>query len=247
MHKTMFITGGSRGIGEATVLHALECGWSVAFTYSQSSEKALSITNEAKTHYPHQKCIAYNLNLLDTRAIESTCDQVVSDFGEIYALVCNAAIDKPGNIVFMSDEDWTDVINVNLTSSFRLIRYFLVAFIAAKYGRFVTLSSLASNGSSGQVAYASSKAGLIGLSKSVAKEYGDRGITSNVIIPGLIDSCFIDSEEKGVKKFFSTYGPTKRLGECSEVAKAVIFLCSEDASYINGSVLNVTGGIDWVY
>ena len=245
--EAVFITGGSGGIGRATVLHALECGWDVAFTYRSAADSALGFAEDAAQRFPGQRCIPIGLDLADRSAIEDVCDTVIETLPQIRAVVCNAGIDRPGNLAFMDDEDWLAVLDCNLTGHFCVIRSFLPTFIAQGAGCFVTVSSLAQDGSSGQAAYAASKGGLCALAKTVAKEYGARGIRSNVVLPGAIGTAMIGEDPKGLMQFFNTYGPERRLGAPEEVAQAIMHLCSDRAGYINGAVLPVTGGIDWVY
>ncbi|MCV6639435.1 SDR family oxidoreductase [Candidatus Albibeggiatoa sp. nov. NOAA] len=245
--QVLFITGGAKGIGKATVEHALSQGWDVAFTYWQSQKMADDIIVQATENYPQQRCKAYQLDVKDSEAIETVGEQVLEDFDNVDAVINNAGIDKPGNVVMLSDEEWQEVITTNLTASFYVTRFFLPVFLANNYGRFITLSSLAKDGSSGQVAYAASKAGLVGFAKTIAKEYGHKGITSNIVLPGLIETEIIGEDAKGLRTFFNQYNPAKRLGNTTEIAQSILFLCSKEASYINGTVLNITGGIDWVY
>ena len=153
----------------------------------------------------------------------------------------------PGNIVTLEIDEWQHVLNVNLTGHFCVVRYFLPLFIGKRYGRIVHISSLAKNGSSGLAAYGASKAGLASFAQTVAKEYGKKGITSNVIVPGLINTDMTKDDPKKFTEFLLKYSPIKRLGSVDEIASTILFLCSKDASYINGTTVDVTGGIDWVY
>jgi 3-oxoacyl-[acyl-carrier protein] reductase len=244
---SIFVSGGAGGIGKAIVMAALRSGWNVGFSYHGNKDGALQLLEAAATEFPAQLCRAYHLDITDSTAVESVGDCVISEFANLDAVVCNAGKDLPGNLATMSDEDWALVINTNLSGTFYLIRYFLPFFIANKYGRIVAISSLAKEGSSGQAAYAASKAGLVGLTKTTAKEYGRFGITANVLVPGLIDTNIIGSDVKEIAGFFTRYAPVGRLGSTAEVADAVLFLAGKDSSYVNGAVLNVTGGIDWVY
>ena len=243
----LFISGGASGIGRSVVMAALSKGWHVGFSYHRNKDGAHRLLDTAATEFPQQLCRAYQLDVADSRAVESVGDCVLADFASIDAVICNAGMDVPGNLVAMADDDWALVLNTNLSGAFYLIRYFLPSFIANKYGRIVTLSSLAKDGSSGQAAYAASKAGLVGLTRTTAKEYGRFGITANVVVPGLIDTGMIGSDTKGITRFFAQHAPLGRLGAGSEVAEAILFLASKESSYVNGAAFNVTGGIDWVY
>lgn len=245
--QVVFISGGSKGIGRATVELALKQGWHVAFSYSTNQNSAEQLTQNAAKQYPNQLCRAYLLDIKNNSQLETVSEQIIDDFDTINAVVCNAGIDIPGNIATFSDEDWHLVLNTNLTGTFNTIRCFLPLFIANRYGRFVTLSSLAKDGASGQAAYAASKAGIVGLTQTTAKEYASYGVAANTVVPGLIETDILSDDPKNITQFFKTYGPSKRLGNCDEVAQAVMFLCSQSAEYINGTVLNVTGGSDWVF
>jgi 3-oxoacyl-[acyl-carrier protein] reductase len=243
----LFVSGGAVGIGRGVVVAALKQGWNVGFSYHTHRQAALELLDAVAAGFPGRSCHAYSLDVGDADDVESVGERVMADFSRIDALVCNAGIDLPGNLVSTNDEDWAQVLRTNLTGTFYLIRHFLPSFIANKYGRIVTLSSLAKDGSSGQAAYAASKAGLVGLTRTAAKEYGRFGITANVLVPGLIDTEIIGDDAKGVKPFFSRYTPAGRLGSTDEAADAALFLIGKENSYVNGAVLHVTGGLDWVY
>ncbi|MBC3215889.1 SDR family NAD(P)-dependent oxidoreductase [Serratia fonticola] len=245
--SNLFISGGASGIGRSVVIAALNKGWNVGFSYYRNQNGAQHLLEIAAAQFPQQSCRAYLLDVADSFAVDAVGDRVLADFSNIDAVVCNAGTDLPGNLVSMTDEDWAQVINTNLNGAFYLARYFLPLFMNNKYGRIVTLSSLAKDGSSGQAAYAASKAGLVGLTKTIAKEYGHLGITANVLVPGLIDTNIIGNDVKGITRFFEQYAPAKRLGTTAEVAEAILFLISAESSYVNGAIFNVTGGIDWVY
>ena len=247
MRDAVFVTGGSKGIGAATVRAALERGWDVAFSYHSGEDAARSIVDDAARRAPGARCRAYRLDLLSADEIESVCDTVSADFEALKAVVCNAATDRPGTAAFTTDEDWRAVIDANLTGHFFVMRHFLSVFVPNGYGRFVTLSSLAQDGSSGQAAYAASKGALTALAKSIGKEYACKGITSNVVLPGAIDTSMIGDDPKGLVDYFQRFGPSRRLGTPEEVAEAVLFLCSSGSGYVNCAVMNVSGGIDWVH
>lgn len=243
----VFVSGGAVGIGRGVVIAALERGWNVGFSYHTHRDDAERLLCSAIADFPQQVCRAYCLDVGDADNTESVGDRVLADFSRIDAIICNAGLDLPGNLVSIADDDWAHVLRINLTGTFYLIRYFLPSFIANRYGRIVTLSSLAKDGSAGQAAYAASKAGLVGLTRTAAKEYGRFGITANVLVPGLIDTEIIRDDVKGVKQFFTRYTPLGRTGSASEVADAALFLIGKDCGYVNGAVLHVTGGLDWVY
>ena len=236
----LLVIGGSSGIGKATVTQALKLGWSVASTYCSTKPEVTA--EEQISSAKH-----YYLDLTQTKSIEPTLEEIIDDYGDFDALVYASAIDIPGNSAFLELSDWQKVLDVNLTGAFISAQTMLPQFIANKFGRIVFISSLAKNGSSGQIAYSSSKAALCGLSGSLAKEFGSLGINSNIVIPGLIDTPMVENENKGLHEFFVKYGPKKRLGDADEVAKLILFLSSEESSYVNGSEFSATGGANWVY
>jgi len=241
-----FVTGGSRGIGESIVLEAAKAGHDVAFTYVSQEDRAQSVIRKARELAPKGRFFAYKLDVRDPAAVEEVCDLALDDLGAVHALVANAGVNLNGLAVSLSDEDWKTVIDTNLTGSFYVCRQLLPAMMGHKFGRIVFVSSLGRGGVTGQAAYAASKAGLLGLSSTLAKEYGRKGITSNVVVPGFFDT---DMTREGMsdanKEFWLKYCPVGRMGELSEVAKVVLFLASEAASYVNGESISITGGLDW--
>jgi NAD(P)-dependent dehydrogenase (short-subunit alcohol dehydrogenase family) len=242
----LFVTGGSRGIGEAIVLDAIREGHDVAFTYRHREEQARAVVEQARRLRPEARCRAYALDVRDSAAVEKVGDQVLDDFDTVHAVVANAGVNMNNLAVSMSDEEWHTVIDTNLSGAFYVCRYFLSAFLATGYGRIILVSSIGAHGVSGQANYAASKAGLLGLSAALAKEYGRKGITSNVVVAGFFDT---DMTREGMseanRSFWMQYCPVGRIGELGEVSKAVLFLASEAASFINGQAIGVTGGLDW--
>ncbi len=241
-----FVTGGARGIGEAIVLEAAKLGHDVAFTYHSSADRARSVLGKAREIAPRGRFFAYPLDVRDSAAVEEVGDLVLDDLGTVHAVVANAGVNLNGLAVSMSDEDWKTVIDTNLTGSFLVCRQFLPAMLANRHGRIILISSLGKGGVTGQASYAASKAGLLGLSSTLAKEYGRKGITSNVVVPGFFDT---DMTREGMseanKEFWLRYCPLGRMGALSEIASVVMFLASDAASYVNGESLSVTGGLDW--
>jgi len=241
-----FVTGGSRGIGEAIVLDAIREGHDVAFTYLHREEQALEVLERARRLRPEGKCRAYQLDVRDSTAVEKVGDEVLDEFETVHAVVANAGVNVNNLAVSMSDEEWRTVIDTNLTGSFYVCRYFLSTFLGTGFGRIILISSIGAHGVSGQANYAASKAGLLGLSAALAKEYGRKGITSNVVVAGFFDT---DMTREGMsesnRSFWLQYCPVGRVGELGEVSRAVLFLASEAASFINGQAIGVTGGLDW--
>ena len=231
----LFITGGSRGIGRTLVLKALEDGWDVAFTYNNNKIEAESTLESAIKLYPNRRCNAYKLDVRKSDEMEDVMEQVLSDMGSLDAVVCNAGINSNNLACSMSNEEWQDVIDTNLTGSFYTIRQALPFFLSNKKGKFVLISSIAKDGISGQANYSASKAGLVGLSAVIAKEYGSKGIRSNVVVPGFFDTDMTaHTMSKELKEFWISFCPMKRMGTLEELANAILFLVSDKSSFIMG-------------
>jgi NAD(P)-dependent dehydrogenase (short-subunit alcohol dehydrogenase family) len=241
-----FVTGGSRGIGEAIVLEAVRHGHDVGFTYLASEGRALELCEEARRLRPESRCKAYPLDVRCSSAVEEIGDRFIDDFGSVQVVVSNAGINKNNLVLSMSDEEWDDVLRTNLTGSFYVCRQFMPTMLANRFGRVILMSSLGHSGVSGQANYCASKAGLHGLCSSMAKEYGRKGITTNVVVPGFFDTDMTrDGMSQSNKEFWSQYCPVGRMGELQELTHTVMFLASERASFINGQTIPVTGGLDW--
>jgi len=242
----LFITGGSRGIGEAIVMEAARAGHDVAFTYREARASADRVLAAARDVGRGARIEAYALDQRSPQAVEEVTDRVLDDFGTIQGVVCNAGVNINGLAASLGDDEWQTVIDTNLSGSFYVCRQLLPSMVKARKGRIVMISSLGRGGVTGQAAYAASKAGLLGLSSTLAKEYGRKGITSNVVVPGFFET---DMTREGMsdanKKFWLEYCPVGRMGHLSEVASVVMFLLSDGASYVNGESIAVTGGLDW--
>lgn len=241
-----FVTGGSRGIGAAIVLAAIEEGHQVAFTYRENEEAARNVMSEARALRADCTCRAYRLDVRDPEEVELVGDQVLGDFMTVEVVVNNAATNRDNLAVSMSDEEWGDVIAANLSGPFYVCRYFLTTMIANHFGRIINISSVSAGGSRGQINYAAAKAGLRGLTCSLAKEYGPKGITANNVTPGLFETEMTQKFMSDDNRFFwLKYCPVRRVGQPPEVAKVVTFLASEAAGFINGAEIPVTGGLDF--
>ncbi|PWU11187.1 MAG: 3-ketoacyl-ACP reductase [Terriglobia bacterium] len=241
-----FVTGGSRGIGRSIVLEAVRAGHSVGFTFHKQEQCASAVVQEAKHIRPEARCQAFPLDVRDAAAVEKTGSRFAEEFGGVDVVVPNAGINSRNLLFSMSDEEWDDVIRTNLTGAFYVCRQFLPAMLANRFGRFILVSSLAHNGMSGEGHYSAAKAGLHGLSGTLAKEYGRKGITSNVIVPGFFDTDLTRGSLSQVnQEFWIQYCPLGRIGDLPDVARTVLFLASEAASFINGQIIPITGGLDW--
>ena len=242
----IFITGGSRGIGHHLLMAALEKGHNVAFSYHNPSTDVDGILAKAKALAPDSLCKAYQLDVRSSAEVEKVVDKVVDDFETIGAVINNAGINRNKLAFSMSDEDWHDVIQTNLSGPFYVIRQFLPVFLANRKGKFIHVSSLARDGISGQANYSASKAGLTGLSNTIAKEYGQKGISSNVIVAGAFETDMTrNSMSPGLKKFWIEHCPIKRMGKLSEFSEVALFLASDASNFINGQEIWLTGGLNW--
>jgi len=241
-----FVTGGSRGIGAAIVLQAARAGHDVAFTYANSKEAAGDVLAKASEIRPEGRYKAYRLDVRNSGDVDKVGEAVLADFDTVHVVVANAGINKNNLLVSMSDDEWHEVLDTNLSGAFYVCRFFLTTFLANHFGRFVLISSMGAGGVSGQGNYAASKAGMLGLSATLAKEYGRKGITSNVISPGFIETDMTRAHmAESNRKFWVQYCPLERLGELPEIAELVTFLALPNAAFINGQDLRVNGGLDW--
>lgn len=241
-----FITGGTRGIGSGIVRGVLSAGHDVAFTYVARAELAAEQLAWARENAPGSTCRAYQLDISDPVAVERTVEEVLDDFDTVDVVVNSAAINRAGLTASMSDEDWHAVIDTNLSGTFYVCREFLPTFLANRRGRFIHLSSIAANGMTGAPAYAASKAGLGGLSTTLAKEYGRKGITSNVLTLGLFDTDMTrDQMPTGAREFWDQYCPTGRMGDMREVSGMVLHLASDAGGFVNGEAISLAGGLAW--
>lgn len=245
--KNCFLTGGSRGIGRDAVYELVREGANVAFTYANRSEEAEKALVECKKINPEAKVRYYQLDVKDSKQVEAVANQAINDFESINIVVNNAGILSDNLVVNMTDEQWFDVINTHLSGTFFVCREFLNEFIFNKGGKFINISSITYTGSSGQANYSAAKSGIIGFTKAMAKEYGKKNIYTNVIVPGYFDTELVRANATDqIKDFFVKFSALKRPGEGSEYGKAIVFLASDYSSFVNGAVLHVTGGLEYI-
>lgn len=238
--KTALVTGASRGIGRAIALRLAEDGANVAVIYAGSADKAEAVVNEITALGVNAK--AYRCNVADSAAVNETVKAVTNDLGKIDILVNNAGITRDGLMLRMKDEDFDAVLDTNLKGAFNMIRACYSGFIRKKSGRIINISSVSGiMGNAGQVNYSASKAGVIGLTKSVARELASRGITCNAVAPGFIQTDM--TENLGDNNPLLNSIPLGRMGKPEDIAAAVAFLASDSAAYITGEVLKVDGGL----
>ena len=238
--KTALVTGASRGIGRAIALRLSEDGANVAVIYAGSADKAKAVVNEITALGVNAK--AYRCNVADSAAVNETVKAVTNDLGKIDILVNNAGITRDGLMLRMKDEDFDAVLDTNLKGAFNMIRACYSGFIRKKSGRIINISSVSGiMGNAGQANYSASKAGVIGLTKSVARELASRGITCNAVAPGFIQTDM--TENLGDNNPLLNSIPLGRMGKPEDIAAAVAFLASDSAAYITGEVLKVDGGL----
>ena len=241
-HKTALITGASRGIGRAIALLFAQHGCNIAYTYINEEQEALSLLNQLQDLGVRALCI--QSNAADFEAAHHVTQQVVESFGHLDILVCNAGITRDTLLMRMSEQQWDDVLNINLKSVFNYCHATTPLMIRQRSGCIISISSIvAIGGNAGQVNYAASKAGIIGLVKSLSKEVASRNIRVNAIAPGFIHtSMTIDLPEQMRDELIKMI-PMKRCGEAQEVAKVALFLASDLSSYVTGEVIGVDGGL----
>ena len=238
--KTALVTGASRGIGRAIALRLAEDGANLAVIYAGSADKAEAVVNEITALGVNAK--AYRCNVADSAAVNETVKAVTNDLGKIDILVNNAGITRDGLMLRMKDEDFDAVLDTNLKGAFNMIRACYSGFIRKKSGRIINISSVSGiMGNAGQANYSASKAGVIGLTKSVARELASRGITCNAVAPGFIQTDM--TENLGDNNPLLNSIPLGRMGKPEDIAAAVAFLASDSAAYITGEVLKVDGGL----
>lgn len=236
--KIALVTGASRGIGKAIALTLAARGSTVIGT--ATSDKGA----EAISAYLDGKGKGFALNVTDPASIDETLNNIRQQFGEIDILVNNAGITRDNLLMRMKDDEWQDIIDTNLSSVYRLSKSVLRAMMKKRCGRIISIASVVGvMGNAGQANYAAAKAGLIGFSKSLAREVASRGITVNVVAPGFIETdmtkALTDEQRAGIL----SQVPADRLGDAQEIASAVAFLASDEAGYITGETLHVNGGM----
>lgn len=239
-NKVAVVTGGSRGIGKAIAEKFAAEGASVAILYSSNSASADAVVEEIRNAGGTAK--AYQCHVENSDEVGKTIDEVVNDLGKIDIIINNAGITRDKLLMMMKEEDFDDVISVNLKGAYNTMRKVCPMLARQRWGRVINLSSIAGiNGNAGQVNYSASKAGLIGMTKSAAREFAGRGITVNAIAPGFVETDMTEkfaSDENVMKRI-----PVGRMGRPDEIASLALFLASDAAAYITGEVIRIDGGL----
>lgn len=240
--KVALITGASKGIGQAIAVHFAKHGADVAFTYLSSVEKGMALEQELAQY--GSKVKGYQSDASDYASAETLANEVNTTFGKLDIVVNNAGITKDGLLMRMSEEQWDDVLRINLKSVFNLTKAATKIMMKQKFGSVINITSIVGiKGNAGQANYAASKAGIIGFTKSVALELGSRNIRCNAVAPGFIETEMTAILDQKVVESWRAGIPLKRGGLPHEVAEACVFLGSDMSSYITGQVLQVDGGL----
>ncbi len=239
--KVALVTGASRGIGASIAKKLASLGADVAIIYCGSEEKALAVREEVTTQYG-VRAFAYKCDVSSLDECTQTVKQINADLGAVDILVNNAGITRDNLIMMMSEDDFDKVIDTNLKGAFNMIKATSRGFIKKKYGKIINISSVSGlSGIAGQANYSASKAGVIGLTKAVAKELGGKNICCNAIAPGFIMTDM--TEGLGSEEEFLKAIPLKRLGKTEDVANLAAFLADEASDYITGEVIRIDGGL----
>lgn len=240
--KVALVTGASRGIGREIALTFAAAGAKVIVNYNGSEEAAQSVVSEIKA--AGGEAAAWQCNVSDYDAVKAMMEAVIKENGRLDILVNNAGITKDGLMMRMNEADFDAVININLKGAFNCIKHVSRQMLKQRGGRIINLSSVVGrSGNAGQINYAASKAGIIGLTMSAAKELASRGITVNAIAPGFIKTEMTSVLSEDVKKGIAASIPMGTLGETADVANLALFLASEQAKYITGQTISVDGGM----
>ncbi|BBD86026.1 3-oxoacyl-[acyl-carrier-protein] reductase [Staphylococcus argenteus] len=242
MTKSALVTGASRGIGRSIALQLAEEGYNVAVNYAGSKEKAEAVVEEIKAKGVDS--FAIQANVADADEVKAMIKEVVSQFGSLDVLVNNAGITRDNLLMRMKEQEWDDVIDTNLKGVFNCIQKATPQMLRQRSGAIINLSSVVGAvGNPGQANYVATKAGVIGLTKSAARELASRGITVNAVAPGFIVSDMTDALSDELKEQMLTQIPLARFGQDTDIANTVAFLASDKAKYITGQTIHVNGGM----
>lgn len=240
--RVALITGAGRGIGKQIAITLAKEGFDIAINYRKENEDLENTKKQIKE--AGSKCLAVKGDVSNYEDCESFIKEVIEEYGKIDVLVNNAGITKDNLLMRMKKEDFEDVINVNLVGTFNVTKNVIPYMMKARSGRIVNISSVVGiSGNAGQTNYSASKAGIIGFTKSLAKEVASRNILVNAVAPGFIETNMTDVLKDEIKENIAKSIPLKRMGNAEDVANVVKFLASNDSSYVTGQVINVDGGM----
>lgn len=242
MNKTALITGASRGIGKQIALTLAQNGYDIAINYRTENEALIETKKQIEEK--GVKCLTVQGDVSNFEDCERFVKEIIEEYGKIDVLVNNAGITKDTLLMRMKKEDFEDVIDTNLVGTFNVTKNVITHMLKARSGRIISMSSVVGvAGNAGQTNYSASKAGIIGFTKSLAKEVASRGILVNAVAPGFIETGMTDVLKEDIKEEIAKSIPLKRMGTTQDVANLVKFLAGEDSSYITGQVINVDGGM----
>ena len=242
MNKLAIITGGTRGIGKQIALTFAKEGYNIALNYRTENEDLKNTKKEIEEN--NVKCFTFQGDVTNFKDCEQFVKQIVEEFGNIDVLVNNAGITRDTLLMRMKEEDFKQVIDTNLIGTFNVTKNVISYMMKARSGRIINISSVVGiSGNAGQTNYSASKAGIIGFTKSLAKEVASRNITVNAVAPGFIETQMTDVLKEDIKEEIAKKIPLKRMGTPQDVANVVKFLASNDSSYITGQVINIDGGM----
>lgn len=240
--KAVLVTGASRGIGREVALELAREGANVAVNYAGSEAKAAEVAEEIRAM--GREAIVIQANVSNSEAVEAMVKETIEAFGKLDILVNNAGITKDNLIMRMKESDWDDVMDINLKGVFLCTKAVTRQMMKQRSGRIINISSIVGvSGNAGQANYVAAKAGVIGLTKTTAKELASRGITANAVAPGFITTDMTDKLNEETKAEMLKQIPLAKLGEPSDIAKTVAFLASEDSRYMTGQTLHIDGGM----
>lgn len=241
-NKTVLVTGASRGIGREIALIFAKEGANIVVNYSGSKEKAEEVVNEITAL--GQKAIAYQCNVSDGESVQTMVKETIAEFGSLDILVNNAGITRDNLLMRMKDDEWDDVININLKGVFLCTKAVTRQMMKQRAGKIINVSSIVGViGNPGQANYVAAKSGVIGLTKTTAKELASRNITVNAIAPGFITTDMTDQLKDDVKEAMLAQIPLGKFGQAKDIANAALFLASDDANYITGQTIHIDGGM----
>tara|TARA_B100001996_G_scaffold377978_1_gene361426 strand:- start:974 stop:1714 length:741 start_codon:yes stop_codon:yes gene_type:complete len=240
--KIALVTGGSRGIGSSICLELAKAGATVIVNYSNSKDSASKVLEEIKGNNGSGEIIGFDVS--DSSLVDESIKSLIEKYNKIDILVNNAGITRDSLFMRMKEDQWDEVFEINIKGVFNCTKNVVRTMVKNQYGKIINITSVVGEmGNPGQVNYSSTKSGLIGFTKSLAKELGGKNINVNAVSPGFIETEITDVLSDAIKNKYKEIIPLSRFGKAEDVAKAVLFLASDDSSYITGEVLKINGGL----